>query len=392
MHDFTYHTPTKVVFGRDSEQQTGTLLKELGTAKVLLHYGGGSAERSGLLGRIRECLAAEGIAYTELGGVQPNPRLSLVREGIALCEREGVDAILAVGGGSVIDSAKAIGYGVAGGGDVWDYFDFKRRPDACLPIGVVLTIAAAGSEMSNSCVITNDVTKEKRGCKSDAGRPRFAVMNPELTMTLPPYQTSCGCADILMHTMERYFNHGENMELTDGIAEALMRTVIRNARVLVREPQNYEARAEVMWASSLSHNGLTGCGTDGGDWAVHKLEHELGAMYDVAHGAGLTAVWGSWARLVYAEHLERFAKFATNVMNVPWQGNERETAVCGIRATEAFFREIGMPVTLTELGVSPTEEQINELAEKCMKSAQGMPGIVKKLSKEDIVAIYRAAR
>ncbi len=211
-------------------------------------------------------------------------------------------------------------------------------------------------------------------------------------MTLPPYQTACGCADILMHTMERYFNHGENMELTDGIAEALMRTVIRNARLLVKEPENYEARAEIMWAGSLSHNGLTGCGTDGGDWAVHKLEHELGAMYDVAHGAGLTAVWGSWARLVYGERMERFASFATNVMNVPWQGNERETALAGIRAAEEFFREIGMPVNMTELGVAPTEEQIEELAEKCMKSAQGMPGIVKKLSREEIVGIYRAAR
>ncbi len=391
MHEFTYYTPTKVVFGRGSEAKTGALLKEYGAGKVLLHYGGGSAERSGLLGRIREQLAAERIPFVELGGVMPNPRLSLVREGITLCEGEGVDFILAVGGGSVIDSAKAIGYGVTGGGDVWDFYDFKRKAETCLPIGAVLTIAAAGSEMSNFCVITNDDTWEKRGTKSDAGRPRFAVMDPELTMTLPPYQTACGCADILMHTMERYFNHGENMELTDGIAEALMRTVIRNAGILVKEPENYEARAEIMWAGSLSHNGLTGCGTDGGDWATHKLEHELGAMFDVAHGAGLTAVWGSWARLVYGERLDRFAKFATNVMNVPWQGNERETAVCGIYAAEAFFRSIGMPVTLAELGIAPTEEQIDALAEKCMKSAQGMPGIVKKLSREDIAGIYRAA-
>ena len=391
MHEFTYYTPTKVVFGRGSEAKTGALLKEYGAGKVLLHYGGGSAERSGLLGRIREQLAAERIPFVELGGVMPNPRLSLVREGITLCEGEGVDFILAVGGGSVIDSAKAIGYGVTGGGDVWDFYDFKRKAETCLPIGAVLTIAAAGSEMSNSCVITNDDTWEKRGTKSDAGRPRFAVMDPELTITLPPYQTACGCADILMHTMERYFNHGENMELTDGIAEALMRTVIRNAGILVKEPENYEARAEIMWAGSLSHNGLTGCGTDGGDWATHKLEHELGAMFDVAHGAGLTAVWGSWARLVYGERLDRFAKFATNVMNVPWQGNERETAVCGIYAAEAFFRSIGMPVTLKELGIAPTEEQIDALAEKCMKSAQGMPGIVKKLSREDIAEIYRAA-
>ena len=209
-----------------------------------------------------------------MGGVVPNPRLSLVYEGIALCKKENVDFILAVGGGSVIDSAKAIGYGVANEGDVWDFFDFKRKPTACLPIGVVLTIAAAGSEMSGSCVITKEDGGMKRGCTTDYSRLKFAVLDPELTMTLPPYQTACGCTDILMHTMERYFNHGENMELTDGISEALMRTVIRNAKILVKEPENYDARAEVMWAGSLSHNGLTGCGTDGGDWATHKLEHE----------------------------------------------------------------------------------------------------------------------
>lgn len=242
-----------------------------------------------------------------LGGVVPNPRLSLVYEGIGLCRKENVDFILAVGGGSVIDSAKAIGYGMANEGDVWDFYAKKRMPQGCLPLGVVLTIAAAGSEMSNSSVITKEEGWVKRGCNSDFARPRFAVMNPELTMTLPAYQTESGCVDIMMHTMERYLNQSENMELTDGISECLIRTVMKNARILLEDPRNYEARAEVMWAGSLSHNGLTGCGTDGGDWASHQLEHELGGMYDVAHGAGLAAVWGSWARYVMNARPDRFS-------------------------------------------------------------------------------------
>lgn len=392
MNDFTYYTPTKVIFGKGSEDQIGALVKEQDCHKVLLHYGGGSARRSGLLERMEKSLDAEGIAYVELGGVVPNPRLSLVREGIELCKKEGVDFILAVGGGSVIDSAKAIGYGVYHGGDVWDFYSFKRVPTGCLPIGAVLTIAAAGSEMSNSSVITNDETWEKRGCNSDFCRMKFAVMNPELTMTLPAYQTACGCADILMHTMERYFNHGENMELTDGIAEALMRTVIKNAKILVEEPENYNARAEVMWAGSLSHNGLTGCGTDGGDWATHKLEHEIGAMFDVAHGAGLTAIWGSWARYVYEERAERFAKFAVNVLGVEPQTEEKKTAQKGIEAMEEFYRAIGMPTSLTELGVAPTEAQLEELADKCVASTRDNLGKVKHLAREDMIAIYQAAR
>ena len=318
MADFTFYAPTQIVFGRGGENQIGALVKAQNGKKVLLHYGGGSARRSGLLDRIRASLTAAGIAYTELGGVVPNPRLSLVREGIDLCRREGVDFLLAVGGGSVIDSAKAIGYGVTNEGDVWDFYDRRRQASACLPVGVVLTIAAAGSEMSSSSVITKEEGGIKRGYSSNLCRPRFAVMNPELTMTLPPYQTACGCTDILMHTLERYFtNNGGNMELTDGIAEALLRTVIKNAVILRDDPENYGARAEVMWAGSLSHNGLTGCGNGGDDFSVHALEHELSGMYDVAHGAGLAAVWGSWARYVYRECLPRFEQFAVRVMGVP---------------------------------------------------------------------------
>lgn len=392
MNDFNYYAPTKVVFGKGAEQNVGKLVKEQNCKKVLIHYGSGSARRSGLLDRIEAIFEKEGIAYTELGGVVPNPRLSLVYEGIGLCKKENVDFILAVGGGSVIDSAKAIGYGVANEGDIWDFFDFKRKPTACLPIGTVLTIAAAGSEMSGSCVITKEEGGMKRGCTTDYSRLKFAVLNPELTMTLPPYQTACGCTDILMHTMERYFNHSENMELTDGISEALMRTVIRNAKILVKEPENYDARAEVMWAGSLSHNGLTGCGTDGGDWATHKLEHELGGMFDVAHGAGLAAIWGSWARYVCGERIDRFVQFAERVMDVTPQETEQKTAEAGIAAMEDFYREIKMPTSLAELGIAPTDEQIRELAEKCNAAVRGNLGKVKHLNVEDMIAIYTAAR
>ena len=392
MYDFQYYAPTKVVFGRDAEKQIGSLAKEQGAKKVLLHYGGGSAVRSGLLGIVKEALAGEQIDFVELGGVVPNPRLALVYAGIDLCKREGVDFILAVGGGSAIDSAKAIGYGVANEGDVWDFYEKKRQPAACLPIGVVLTIAAAGSEMSNSSVITKEEGELKRGCNNDLSRPRFAVMNPERTETLPEYQTACGCTDILMHTMERYFTNGGNMEITDGIAEALMRTVMKNAKILVEEPGNYEARAEILWASSLSHNGLTGCGNDGGDFASHALEHELGGLYDVAHGAGLAAVWGSWARYVYRDCLPRFRRFAVNVMGVAEKGAGEEIALKGIEAMEDFYRAIHMPTSIKELGVAPTEEELREMAHKCAAGAGGRKGSAKALGEEDMLEIYRMAK
>ena len=392
MNNFNYYAPTKVVFGKDTEKETGRLVKEQGASSVLVHFGGKSAIASGLIDRVCQSLKEEGIAYETLGGVVPNPRLSKVREGIALCREKKIDFILAVGGGSVIDSAKAIGYGVANEGDVWDFFDFKRKPTACLPIGVVLTIAAAGSEMSGSCVITKEDGGMKRGCTTDYSRLKFAVLDPELTMTLPPYQTACGCTDILMHTMERYFNHGENMELTDGISEALMRTVIRNAKILVKEPENYDARAEVMWAGSLSHNGLTGCGTDGGDWATHKLEHELGGMFDVAHGAGLAAVWGSWARYVMDEKPERFAQFAVDVMGVEESDDVKSTALKGIEAVEEFYRMIEMPTNMKELGIDPTDEQIKDMAMKATNHDTQQLGAFKKLSAKDLVEIYKTAK
>ena len=316
MFDFNYFTPTKVVFGKDSESKLVDLVKEFGGKKLLIHYGGGSVIRSGLLKRVTDSLDAAGIQYVTLGGAVPNPHLSLVYEGIELCKKENVDFLWAVGGGSAIDSAKAIGYGVCNEGDVWDFYDYKRQAKGCLPLGVILTLSATGSEMSDSSVITKEEGLVKRGYSSDYSRPKFAIMNPDLTKTLPDYQTACGCADIMMHTMERYFTNGGNMELTDALAEGLLRTVKKNALILVKDPDNYDARAEVMWAGSLSHNGLTGCGNDGGDWMTHKLEHELGGLYDVAHGAGLAAIWGSWARYVYKDCLPRFKKFALNVMDV----------------------------------------------------------------------------
>lgn len=388
MKNFVYNTPTRVVFGRGVEDQCGRLVRECGGSRVLLHYGSGSVERSGLLGRIRAALEKEGLTWVELGGVVPNPRLSLVREGVALGRKEGVDFVLAVGGGSVIDSAKAIGYGLAYDGDVWDFYERKCKAKACAPVGVVLTIAAAGSEMSSSCVITNEEGWIKRGYTSEYARPRFAVMNPELTMTLPAYQTACGCVDILIHTMERYFHREGGMEITDGIAEALLRTVMKNALILRDDPSCYEARAEIMWAGSLSHNGLTGCGTDGGDWASHKLEHELSGLFDVAHGAGLAAIWGSWARYVYREDAARFAQ---KVMGVSGAGTHEEMAEKGIEAMENFFRAIHMPTSLRELGISPTDEEIREMAAKCIRTVGGPAGVVRPLQEEDIVNIYRMA-
>ncbi len=392
MGNFQYYTPTKIVFGRGAEEQTGQLAAEQGCKKVLVHYGGGSVVRSGLLERIYRSLDAVGISYVSLGGVVPNPRLSLVYEGIRLARKEQADFILAVGGGSVIDSAKAIGYGVANEGDVWDFYDKRRTAKACLPIGVVLTIAAAGSEMSDSSVITKEEGWLKRGYSSNYARARFAVMNPELTMTLPKYQTASGCVDIMMHTMERYFNHSENMEMTDGISEHLLRTVMKNAKILMNEPDNYQARAEVMWAGSLSHNGLTGCGTGGGDWASHQLEHELGGMFDVAHGAGLAAVWGSWARYVMDAAPERFAKFAVNVMGVEPEAEKLKTAQKGIEAMEDFYRALDMPVCIGDMGIELTEEQMRELAEKCSHFGKRTIGCIKKLDQEDMYRIYKEAR
>ncbi len=393
MFGFTFYTPTKVVFGKDTEKEAGALVREYGGTRVLLHYGGASAVKSGLIDRVKASLDEAGIIHVELGGVVPNPHLGKVREGIALAKENGIDFILAVGGGSVIDSSKAIAYALADPDhDVWELFQGKRPACGCFPVGCILTIAAAGSEMSNSCVITNEETGEKRSYNDNIARPRFAVMNPDLTKTLPDYQTESGCTDIMMHTMERYFTQGGNMELTDEIAEALLRTVMKYAEILHRDPGNYEARAEIMWAGSLAHNDLTGCGNDGGDFATHMLEHEMGGMFDVTHGAGLAAIWPSWARYVYKDCLPRFVRYAEKVMGVRDEGQGDEAiALKGIEEMEAFYHRIGMPVNMRELGIVPTEEQIRAMAVSCNEACGGSQGSAKVLHLEDMANIYRMA-
>ena len=390
--DFNFYAPTRVVFGRESEEQLPQLIQQYGGGKVLVHFGGGSARRSGLLDKVEKMLSEAGIDYVELGGVVPNPLLSKVREGIELCKKEHVNFILAVGGGSVIDSAKAIGYGVGYPGDVWDFWNGKAVPQSCLPIGVMLTIPAAGSEMSSSCVITNDEGMLKRGVNSDLCRCKFAIMNPERTYTLPPYQTAAGATDIMMHTMERYFSKYEDAMLTDAIAEALLKTVMTAAKEVMVVPDDYKHRAAIMWASSLSHNDLTECGTEK-DFACHKLEHELSGMFGVTHGAGLAAIWGSWARYVMDKHLTRFVKFAVNVMGVMQDFTDpRATALRGIEAMEQFFKSIGMPICIEDLlNRQMTEDEIDELVDKCSRDGKMNIGSMEVLTPKDMKAIYKEA-
>ncbi|MBQ6395665.1 MAG: iron-containing alcohol dehydrogenase, partial [Atopobiaceae bacterium] len=366
MINFTYYTPTRIVFGKGAENNVGALIKEQGCKKVLVHYGSESAKRSGLLDRVFASLDDAGIDYVSLGGVVPNPRLSKAREGIELGRAEGVDFILAVGGGSVIDSSKCIGYGLANPDvDVWEFYKKTATPTACLPVGVILTIAAAGSETSNSSVITNEDGWLKRGCNTDFSRPRFAIMDPELTYTLPAYQKASGSTDILMHTLERYFQQEDMLAISKGMSVALLKDVMKNAPIAIAEPENYEAHAEIMWCGSLSHINLMELGGTHGDWSCHQLEHELSGMFDVAHGAGLAAVWGSWARYVMESAPKRFADFAVDVMGVEPEEDELATGLKGIEAFEDYLRSVNMPTSIRELGIEPTDEQIHELAVKC---------------------------
>ena len=391
MVDFKYYTPTEVVFGKDAESHIAEMIHKYGGTRVLVHYGGGSAVRSGLVGQVEAQLDAVGIPWIELGGVVPNPRMSLAYEGIARCRREKVDFLLAIGGGSVIDSAKVIAYGLQYDGDVWDIYCGKHTPVASTPIGVVLTIPASGSEMSDSAVITRDEGMIKRGCNSDLCRPRFAIMNPERTYSLPPYQTAAGVTDIMMHTMERYFSHEDDMLLTDAIAEALMRTVKQCGEKVLHDPRNYQLRAQIMWAGSLAHNGLTGCGTVS-DFATHRIEHELSSTYGATHGAGLAAICPHWAEYVLAENPARFAQFAVNVAGVPAGEDPFATARAGIAAMVDFYHRIGMPASLPELiGRPATEEEIAEMAFKATRQRTITLGQLKRLDYDDVVAIYRMA-
>ena len=392
MEKFKFYAPTKVYFGKDEEQRVGKILQEYHPKKVLIHYGGKSAIQSGLLDRVKKALDEENIAYCLCGGVVANPLLSKVNEGIQICKEEGVDFILAVGGGSVLDSSKGIAYGVYNEGAVWDYYARKKKVKGALPMGCILTLSATGSEMSNSSVITNEDGNLKRGLSSDYGYFKFSILNPELTYTVSRYQTMCGCTDIIMHTLERYFTPYQTLDLVDQMAESLVRTVIKNAKILLEDPSNEQARSEIMWAGSVSHNDMTG-DRSLGDWACHQLEHELSGMFNVAHGAGLAALWGSWARYVYKENVTRFAQFAVNVMGVTNDFKSPEhTALAGIEAMEDFYRAIGMPVSICELiGRQATDEEIKLMTDKCSSGGSATTGNLKVLHRDDMKNIYRMA-
>jgi hypothetical protein len=387
MNDFNFYSPTEFVFGRGREKECGAYVKKYGGTKVLLHYGGSSAVRSGLLGRVKASLDACSVPYCELGGVQPNPRDSLVYKGIDIARKEKVDFILAVGGGSVIDSAKAIAMGVPYEGDFWDFYSGKQ-PEKALPVATVLTIAAAGSEGSGDSVITKEDGMLKRGAGSDLIRPRFSVMNPELTQTLPAYQTACGATDIMAHVFERYFTNTKEVEITDRLCEAVLLTMIKETPRVIADPDNYEARANIMWAGTVAHTNIVGVGREQ-DWNSHGIEHELSALYDCAHGAGLAVIMPAWMEYVYKHNVRRFCQMATRVFGQQMDYEKpEETAVKGITAFRYFLRSIGMPINFAELGAK--EKDIPLLVEK-FGLGEGRTGGFVHLSSEDIAAIYKIA-
>ena len=384
MLNFTFYSPTKFVFGKGEENNIGQLLSQRGAKKVLLHYGGQSAEKSGLLGRVRTSLKGAGIEFVELGGVHPTPRYSLAQKGIELVRKENVDLILAVGGGSTLDSSKCIAVGALHDGDVWqDKYIDKQPVTQALPVACILTIAAAGSEGSYSSVITNEEAGIKEGIRSDLIRPVLAVMNPELTMTLPAYQTACGVTDMFIHLTERYFTNTKDVNITDELTEGLMRTILKYGIVCVKEPDNYNARAQIMWAGMLAHNNI--CGVDREqDWASHHIQHRIGAKYDSAHGAGLATIFPAWAQYVYKHNVPRFVRFATKVMGVDNDVfHPEEVALEGIRRIKAYFASLGMPTTLSELGVK--DEDIKELA-------NFNDGFFVKLTPADMEKIFELAK
>ena len=387
MNNFTFYSPTQFVFGRDSELETGRCVKRFGGSRVLIHYGGGSVVKSGLLARVKASLESEGLFFVELGGVHPNPLSGLVYEGIALARRENVDFILAVGGGSAIDSAKAIAAGVPYDGDFWDFYVDKTIEQA-VPVGTVLTIAAAGSEGSGDSVITHENGMLKRGAGADVLRPKFSVLNPALTTTLPPYQTACGAVDIMAHVMERYFTQTKDVEITDRLCEAVLLTMIKEAPRAIAEPENYEARANIMWAGMVAHNNIVGVGRSQ-DWSSHIIEHELSALYDCAHGAGLAVVFPAWMRYVYKADVERFTQFVVRVLGVEMDYFYPEKSILeGIEKLKNFFRSLGMPVSFGELGAKA--EDIPALADK-VPYGDGVIGGFVELDREAVEAIYRLA-
>ncbi len=387
MDNFQFYSPTEFVFGKGSENEAGKYVKKHGGTNVLLHFGGGSAVKSGLLDRVKKSLDEYGIAYTELGGVKPNPRDTLVYEGIDLCRSKGIDFILAVGGGSVIDSSKAIAMGVPYNGDFWDFYCGKS-PEAALPVATVLTIAAAGSEGSGDSVITKEEDGLKRGASSDLIRPRFSIMDPELTCTLPAYQTACGATDIMAHVFERYFTNTAEVEITDRLCEAVLLTMIKETPRVIADPNNYQARANIMWAGTVAHTNIVGVGREQ-DWNSHGIEHELSALYDCAHGAGLAVIMPAWMEFVCSHNVLRMAQAAVRVWGCEMDFECPEnTAREGIARFRKFLRSIGMPINFAELGAK--KEDIPALVEK-FGIGDGRTGGFVKLSAEDIAEIYRIA-
>ena len=388
MQNFTYHVPTEVIFGKETELEAGKLVRKYGGKKALIVYGGGSVVKSGLLDRVKEALLEAGVEYAEWGGVKPNPRLSHAKNGVTHAIKENVDFVLAVGGGSSIDTAKGIAMGAANPeADLWDIWTKKVPLEKVLPVGAVLTISAAGSETSDSAVLTNEELGRKGGISTPLNRPKFAIMNPELTYTLPKYQIACGIADIMMHTLERYFIPNQSNRLTDEIAEGMLRTLIDNGRIAMKDSANYDAMSEIMWCGSVSHNDLTGLGRVK-DFSVHKFGHALSAKYDVAHGASLTTIWGHWAAYVYENDLERFKHYGKAVWGIETE-DAKQAAEEAIAATVAYFKEIGMPTCIPELGVGKVSDaDLRELADNATMGGSLVLSHIRKLGMEDVYNIY----
>jgi alcohol dehydrogenase YqhD (iron-dependent ADH family) len=389
MENFVFNSPTKIIFGKGTENLVAAEVINY-SKKILFCYGGGSIKKTGLYDKVVNSLNEANIEFVELGGVKPNPRLGLVHEGIKLCRDNNINFILAVGGGSAIDTAKAIAVGVPYNGDVWDFYTGKSTVTEVLPIGVILTIPATGSEASNSSVITNEKGWYKKGINSDLIRPSFSILNPELTYTLPPYQTACGAADIMAHVMERYFTNVDHVDLTDRLCEATLKTIINNAPIALDQPDNYNARAEIMWAGTIAHNNLLSTGRIG-DWASHKIEHELSGMYDIAHGAGLSIIFPAWMKYVYKHNVSRFVQFAVRVWDVdmPFESPEA-IALEGIRRMTEFFKKLGLPVTLSDANIM--DDKFEEMADKCTDSERITWGQFVVLHKKDIISIYKLAK
>ncbi len=388
MINFDFRNPTQIVFGKDTEMRAGELASEYGK-NVLLHYGGGSIKRTGLYDKVTSSLKAAGLTIFELSGVKPNPRVSLVREGIRICKEEKIDLILAVGGGSVIDSAKAIGAGAVYDGDVWDFFTGAATPEGAVPIATILTIPAAGSESSDGSVVTNEEGWLKRAFGTPYVYPVFSILNPELAFTLPTYQVACGTADILAHMIERYFTNVTNVELTDRLLEAGMQNIIIHGPRVLEDPQDYDAWAEVMWTGTIAHNNLLNTGRIG-DWGSHDIEHELSGKFDIAHGAGLAIIIPAWMKFVYSHDVQRFAQFAVRVFGVPMNFKDPEqTALEGIYRLEEHFKRMGLAIRLSEVEI--TEDSFEEMAEKGSAHDTRTMGNFVTLDKKAILAIFKLA-